>query len=305
MERRIHEYGLSNHIFSEMEDSELDKMVGDIVTLFPKCGEKTVNGRLRSYGIRVQRERIRESLRRIDPSGVRSRCRNVLHRRVYKVFSSNALWHIDGYHKLIQWRFVIHGGIDGYSRLMMYLKASTNNSANTALNAFLSATEEYGLPSRVRMDRGGENVKIAQFMLDHPERGPHRHSAITGRSIHNQRIERFWRDLFTGCISFFYYFFYSLEEAHIIDVNDLHDIYALHFVFLPIIQDHLDMFRAGWANHRLRTEGNKTPQQLWTIGFQNAAEENDAAMTGLNVSDTPSMHVYVELFLCCYAWNMC
>lgn len=52
---------------------------------------------------------------------------------------------------------------------------------------------------------GRENMFVAQYMNDHPERGPGRGSAITGRSIHNQRIERFRRDLFVGCVSFFLY----------------------------------------------------------------------------------------------------
>ena len=36
-------------------------------------------------------------------------------RRRYYVPGSNSLWHIDGHHSLVRWRFVIHGGIDGYS----------------------------------------------------------------------------------------------------------------------------------------------------------------------------------------------
>ena len=34
-------------------------------------------------------------------------------RRVYNIPMPNSLWHIDSYHKLIKWRIVIHGGIDG------------------------------------------------------------------------------------------------------------------------------------------------------------------------------------------------
>jgi len=104
--------------------------------------------------------------------------------------SPNALWHLDGYHKLIRLRIVIHGGINGYSRLVTYLKASNNNPACTAFATFQSGICEYGLPSRIRTDRGGENVEIACYMLQHSARGPGRGSVITGRSVHNQRIER-------------------------------------------------------------------------------------------------------------------
>ena len=89
---------------------------------------------------------MRNSLRRIDPSGVERRVRRVLHRRTYYVEAPNALWHLDGYHKLIRWRFVIHGGIDGFSRLITFLRVSGNNRAETVFSAFCGAIAEYGLP---------------------------------------------------------------------------------------------------------------------------------------------------------------
>ena len=85
---------------------------------------------------------------RVDPSGVESRSRNVLHRRVYRVAAPNSLWHDDGYHKLIRWKMVVHGGVDGY-RLIMYLRVSSNNRASTVSSAFNLAVDEYGLPSRI------------------------------------------------------------------------------------------------------------------------------------------------------------
>ncbi len=85
---------------------------------------------------------------------------------------------------------VVHGGIDGFSRLPVYLKVSANNSV---LKCFVEAVDAYGLPSRVRCYKGGENVRVSEYMLNHPMRGP---------GVHNQRIERLWRDVFVGCVSF-------------------------------------------------------------------------------------------------------
>ncbi|XP_046842172.1 uncharacterized protein LOC124436298 isoform X2 [Xenia sp. Carnegie-2017] len=139
-------------------------------------------------------------MRRVDPQGTLFRALSLtaVNRRKYHVTSPLSLWHVDGNHKLIRWRFVTHAGIDGYSRLLVFIRCSTNNRADTVLRLFLSGVSQYGLPSRVRTDKGGENVGIAQFMLNHHLRGPGRGSHITGRSVHNQRIERFWRDLFEG-----------------------------------------------------------------------------------------------------------
>ena len=73
-----------------------------------------------------------------------------------------------------RWRFVIHAGVDGYSRTIVFMLCSNNNRANTVLHGFQGAVAEYSLSSRVRVDRGGENVEVANYMLMHPSRGPGR-----------------------------------------------------------------------------------------------------------------------------------
>ena len=200
--RRILQFELEDLTsFDDIHDNELDYVVGDFVASFPSAGQKSLEGHLRSQGFRIQRRRIRESLLRVDPWGVGQRCRRVLHRRKYQVAGPNSLWHIDGMHKVIRWRIVIHGGIDGYSRNPVYLHASDNNRSESVLKSFMGAVMTHGLPSRVRADYGGENALVSEYMLRHPRRGPGRGSFITGRSVHNQRIERLWRDVFSTCLS--------------------------------------------------------------------------------------------------------
>ena len=84
---------------------------------------------------------------------------------------------------LLRWRIVIHGGVDGYSRMPVYLSASNNNTSDPVLMLFLEAVNKYGLLSRVRSDKGGENVQVSWYMLNHPQRGPGRGSMITGNII--------------------------------------------------------------------------------------------------------------------------
>ena len=153
----MQEYGISSRSrYSTISDSELEAVISSFVSSNPNLGERSVDGLLRSQGVVIQRQRLQDVMRAVDPEVVQLRLRRSLHRREYNVEAPNALWHVDGYHKLIRWKIVIHGGIDGFSRVVTYLKAATNNRAETTLEAFQNGVFEYGLPSRVRTDRGGE-----------------------------------------------------------------------------------------------------------------------------------------------------
>ena len=131
---------------------------------FENSGERMVIGILRSRGIHVPRQRVRDIIRRIDPINTALRWRAMHPRYQYDVPGPNALWHIDGLHKLIRWGFVVHGGIDGFSRLVVFLKCAMNNRAETVMSTFIEGTRRYGIPSRVRSDHGsleGKTLMLA------------------------------------------------------------------------------------------------------------------------------------------------
>ena len=160
--------------------------------------------------------------------------------------------------------FVIHCGIDGFSRMVVYLNVSTNNRASTVFSAFLPATERFGVPSRVRCDHGGENMEVAAFMIMY--RGENRGSCITGKSVHNQRIERLWRDLFQGCTSTSHALFSHLEHEGVLNPDDPVHIWCLQYVFLPRIQRDVIRFQDGWNEHRMRSVRGMSPKQLYVSG---------------------------------------
>ena len=58
-----------------------------------------------------------------------------------------------------------------------------------------------------------------------------------------------------------------MENAGKLDPDDEVDLLALHYVYIPLINSSLEEFRQTWMHHKLRTEGNKTPLQLWTTAI--------------------------------------
>ena len=261
--RRLDEEGLSDCTYTTISDQDLDSHLIAIKCSHPNDGERLLAGHLCCLGIIVPRSRLRGSIHRVDPENTATRRSVTVRRRVYHVEGPNCVWHIDGNHKLIRWRFVIHGAIDGYSRLITMLKCSDNNKASTVLKEFTTAVNFYGLPNQIRTDLGGENVDIWRYMI---EQHSNRAAVITGASTHNERIERLWRDVYRCVAVIFHEVFYNLEEKGCLNTLNEVDLFCLHYVFLPRINQTLQEFSECWNNHAVSSEHNLTPNQMFIRG---------------------------------------
>lgn len=105
---RMREHGLSIRLsYTQLDDAALDAEVKKKVELFPTVGYRTIKAHLWSDGVRITDKRIQDSMRRVDPLGVR--LRNLflktyrIRRRSYNVPAPMSLWHVDTNHKLIRY----------------------------------------------------------------------------------------------------------------------------------------------------------------------------------------------------------
>lgn len=277
--RRLEDYNIPCSDYSTISPTELDEVIKDIKRDHPNDGEVMVQGQLVALGIRVTRSELRASIHRVDHENTQLRRTHVIRRRQYSVDCPNSIWHIDGHHKLIRWRFVVHAGIDGFSRAIPYIQCATNNRASTVLSAFQVGVSRFGLPDRVRSDHGGENIDVWRYMLDSHNGDPQ--CILTGSSTHNERIERLWRDVHR-CLLHFADTFRELESTGLLDTLNEVDMFSLHYVFLPRINKTLCDFKASWNNHGLSSEGNMTPHQLFVEGMTWAIQLNMPTATSVS-----------------------
>ncbi|KAL2081740.1 hypothetical protein ACEWY4_023593 [Coilia grayii] len=168
--------------YSSMSDDELDCVVRSIKTRMPHAGYRLVKGELLARGYRVTWRRVWSSVECVDGAQVLARMIQVgfVARRTYSVPAPLSLVHVDTNHKLIR----------------------SYNKASTAFSFFLDGVRKHGWPSRVRVEQGVENVDIARCMFS--VRGIGRGSFIAGKSVHNQRVERLWRDVWSAVTCTYY-----------------------------------------------------------------------------------------------------
>jgi len=87
--------------------------------------------------------------------------------------------------------------------------------------------------------------------------------------------------------------FTRMEDESILNPDNSIDLYCLHRVFIPSINEDLQKFTSSWHNHPLSTEANQTPLQLWHIGL--SEEDNTGITSSLQTNLIPNVNGHVQV----------
>jgi hypothetical protein len=120
LKKRMEEADITRE-YSDISNNDLDDIIRKFRRTKPLLGINYAIAHVANLGIRVQDRRIRQSIQRTGGLSAALRHPHRIQRTQYRVPRPNALWHIDGHHKLILWGIVIHGVVDGYCRSVCFL----------------------------------------------------------------------------------------------------------------------------------------------------------------------------------------
>ena len=217
---------------------------------------------------------------RVDPDGVKCRRHRTIVRRIYEVAGPLDVCHMDGNDKLKRFGFPIHGCIDGFSRKLLWLTASTtNNDPLVIANHYLGCISRLGMvPRLLRMDLGTENVYCEELQVFFIKKSD---SFLYAASTHNQRIETFWSRLKKFKLSWWIDFFDDMIRSRIHKpACPLHKE-VLIFSFMPVIQSQLNECVRIWNTRRIRQSAKAPggiPEILFNVpssaGFRNRGKRS-------------------------------
>lgn len=167
-------------------------------------------------------------------------------------------WHVDGYDKLKQYGFPIHGCIDGFSRKILWLHLVTsNNDPYTIADLFLNHVSITGvIPKRVRTDCGTENGILAATQCYFRRNNIDEHAGVNvhlyGSSHSNQRIEAWWSCYRRSRSSYIINVFKDLVKSGEYNPDDNVEKACSIYCFSSLIQDDLNQCQMHWNSHYIR-----------------------------------------------------
>ena len=138
------------------------------------------------------------------------------------------------------------------------------------------------MPLRVRTDFGVKNHRVWQYML---EKRQNTNALMIGSSVHNQRVERLHRDVNIQVVNKFHNEFTSLEENGLLNPDSEADLFCLHLIYMPLINNRLNEFKSAHNLHSLSSENQLSPSQLFQMDYRLFHLQNLDPTGALDVDD--------------------
>ncbi|XP_039866540.1 uncharacterized protein LOC120720815 isoform X2 [Simochromis diagramma] len=199
LKRRLKDAGMTRRTDFTPTDIVISTVTQELRGSGQLLGYRSMCQTLRQkYNLKVKRNDVMHILSRLDPYGVKRRCKRRFVRRGYFSEGPNQVWHVDGYDKLKPFGVAISACVDGFSRKVMWLSCgSSNNDPGIIAKYYMECLSRFGqLPACFRTDCGTENGTMAAIHCalrsDHGDEHAGAHSHMYGTSTTNQRIESWW-----------------------------------------------------------------------------------------------------------------
>lgn len=257
LKRRLQTLGLSRRAANVSVDELKEAIQRELSGSGCFVGYRRLWARLRRKGYFVKRATVMKILRELDPEGVDSRKRKRLRRRTYEAKGPNFVWHIDGYDKLKPYGFCVHGGIDGFSRRLIWLEVGpTNKNPEVIAKFYLDAVKQVGgLPRKIRSDDGTENSMVEAIHTflrsSQSDEDAGVGCFLIGRSTANQRIEAYWSHLVKDGPGWWINFFKDLSDLGLFNSSDPVHVDCIRFCFMSLLRSELYQVAELWNQHNI------------------------------------------------------
>ena len=144
----------------------------------------------------------------------------------------------------------IHGCIDGASHYVLYAHVASNKTQETLFEPFSAAVQKFGPPLWVRCDFAAEHSLIKRYM---EEVRPETHNPfLVGSSVHNQRIEHWWRLLWEKVVWYHKNAIQEMVDQRYFIPDDRYHRASFQDFFIPILQKIINEWIGIWNLHTVR-----------------------------------------------------
>ena len=117
----------------------------------------------------------------------------------------------------------------------------------------------------MRVDRGVENFKVCDAMV--AMRGSGRGSFIAGLPQETKELKGFGGICSATCAIIFTEYSMQWNNVNSLIFDNMIHMFLLHLIFILCINHALEKYQKLLNDHKIRTAGNWSPNQLWHKGM--------------------------------------